>query len=616
MNSYVPPMQGALPAASRSEPVLRLGQLVRLMRRYLWLIVICALVAMGGAFVYARTLPKTFTASSLMSVEGARFAIPELQGALAPDSSPDPFPLIRTEVQALTARAQLEGVIATMRLDADPEFNPALRPKSPVQKIKDFIGNLTSPMLPSGPKSAAAPANDDAVVGSVMQALTVFQDNRSLVISVAFTSRDPVLAANVVNALITSYVQARARHVADANKGANAVMEQRIDQVRNDLQDIEKKMNDLRSSGTMVTLPAGSVGQQQVQELTTAAAKATLDRSQLEETYNRALAAVKQGNSDQLAAVLNSPTISQLRDQEAAATSRMAQLSTYYGAQYPGIRSAQAQVSTARRQIADEAARIVASLGDQLRAARGQEQSVLAQLQTARHTSVAGENARAQLDQLQQEATTRRALYQTLLEREQQTAAQPVTDSTPDVRVLTRRRRPPASPSGPNTRLAALMGGAGGALFGCLLALTQMRSVRGHGQLGRRHLGHGHARRRDHLPQAGAQRAGAAGCERTTIHRTRHGRDAGVARTPALHRAHRRAALPGVRPLRSRGSAVCGADRRRLCAGRRGRWRACAAGGRQSAGACPLPPGGCATWHWWRPWGGSGGQRHVRHRLA
>jgi uncharacterized protein involved in exopolysaccharide biosynthesis/Mrp family chromosome partitioning ATPase len=412
-----------------------------------------------------------------MSVEGTRFTIPELQGALAPAASPDPFPVLRTEVQALTAPAQLETVIAALHLDDDPEFNAALRPKTLLDRVKGAFGALTTPLLASGPQ-AEVPPNDEQVVAAVTRALTVFQDNRSLVISVAFTSHDPLLSAKFVNTLISSYVQSRARHDANANRGANAVMEQRIDQVRGDLEAIEKQMNTLRSSNTLVALPAGSVGQQQVQELTTAAQQATLARTQLEETYNRAVAALKAGSSDQIAAVLNSPTISQLRDQEAAAARRMAQLSTYYGSGYPGIRSAQAAVSTARRQIAEEAARIVASLGEQLRSARAQEQSVLAQLDQARHTSIAGENARAQLDQLQQEETTRRALYQTLLEREQQTAAEPANTETPDVRVLS-PAQPPATPSGPNSKLAALMGASGGALLGCLLALTRMNSVRG-----------------------------------------------------------------------------------------------------------------------------------------
>ncbi len=474
MDSFVTPA----PSSAASTGLLRLGQLVKLLRRHLWLVALLGLAGAAGAYGYARTLPKTYTADSSFTVEGERFAIPELQGALRADSSPDPMPWVRTEVQALTSRALVSQVAARMELDKRPEFNPALRPLTILQQIKDAIGSVVGPMLPPGPASAPAPGPDEAVISAVSKALGVFQDNRSLVISVSFTSQDPRIAAAFVNTLVAEYVQSRAQRRVEANQDANQTINQRIDQVRADLVSIEKEMRDLRTKGELVGLRAGSVGQQQLEELTSAAARATLERSQLEVSYERANAAAKQGSSDALASVLNSPTVSRLRDQEGSATRRMAELSTRYGPDYPGVRSASAELASTRRQLSEEAGRIVASLGAQLRVARGQEADVKQQLEAARRSGVQAENSRAQLDQLQQEATTRRNLYQTLLERVQQTVVQPAGQKSPDVRVLS-PAVPPGGPSGPNAKIASLMGGMGGALLGCLFALARLRSVDG-----------------------------------------------------------------------------------------------------------------------------------------
>jgi polysaccharide biosynthesis transport protein len=478
MDTYVGPLPRSLPDVVQTDSVLHLGQFTKLLQRHLWLIGLCAVVAMAGAYAYAHTLPKTYTANSIITVEGDRFAIPELQGALRADNSPDPMPMVRTEVQALTSRALVAAVAAKLHLNENPEFNAALRPPSMLDQGKDMVGSFVARLLPHSPATTAPAGSDEDVFGSVSKALSVFQDDRSLVISLAFTSHDPKLAATFINALIDEYVQARARRRVDANQGANGIMQQRIDQVRSDLANIEQQMRDLRSKSDLVELRAGSVGQQQVEELTSAAAKATLDRSQLEVSYERAAAAAKEGSSDTLATVLNSPTISRMRDQEAQASQRMAELSSRYGADYPGVRSGAAQLASVHRQISDEAARIVASLDAQLRVARAQEADVLKRLDQARRAGVQSENVRAQLDQLQQEATTRRNLYQTLLEREQQTVGQPAASETPDVRILS-PAVPPSQPSGPNTKLAAIMGGAGGALLGSLLALMRISSVRG-----------------------------------------------------------------------------------------------------------------------------------------
>ena len=461
-------------AAAPQYGLLRLAALTKLLRRHLWLIVTLAIAGGVGGYLYARTLPKSFTASSALTVEGDRFAIPELQGALRSDNAPDPMPWVRTEVQALTARQMVAQVVHHLDLDKIPEFNPALQPPTILDDIKAFIG----PFLPSKSGSSESTDPDGPVVASVTKALDVFQDNRSLVITVFFTAKDPKLAADVVNDLIETYVQTRAKRRVAANKGANTALTERIDQVRDDLNKIESQMKDLRSKSEIVGLRAGSVGQQQLEELTTAAARATIERSQLEVNYERAVAAAKQGSSDALAAVLNSPTVSRLRDQEQAASRRVAELSSRYGPGYPGIQSANAELSSARRGVREEADRIVASLGAQLRVAREQEADVKRQLDLARTAGVKSENVRAQLDQLQQEATTRRNLYQTLLERAQQTVVQPLGSETPDVRILSAAVAP-GMPSGPNMKLAGLMGGAGGALIGCLLSLTRLKSANG-----------------------------------------------------------------------------------------------------------------------------------------
>lgn len=472
MDTFVTPVQE--PAAAPAG-IVRLNQLTKLLMRHLWLLAMLAVLGAAGALAYARTLPKTFTASTAFVVEGERFAIPELQGALRADNSPDPMPWVRTEVQALTSRALVAQVAYRQGLDKLPEFNPALRPPTVMHQLKDLVGAWLPAPAP-GPAGVAAPQFDEAVVSAVSKALSVFQDNRSLVINVSFSSQDPQRSAGFLNALVAEYIQSRAQRRLDVNQDANQAIGQRVEKARADLADIEAQMRDLRSRNELVGLRAGSVGQQQLEELTTAAARATLERSQLEINTERAAAAARDGSSDALASVLNSPTVSRLRDQEAAASRRMAELSTRYGPDYPGVRSASAELGSVRRQVAAEAGRIVSSLQAQLRVARAQEADVKQQLDKARRAGVQSENIRAQMQELQQEATSRRNLYQTLLERSQQTVVQPAGERTVDVRVLS-AAVPPGGPSGPNAKIAGLMGGAGGTLLGCLIALARIRSV-------------------------------------------------------------------------------------------------------------------------------------------
>ncbi len=441
-------------------------------------IVVCAAIGAGGAYMYARTLQKSYTANAQVAVEGDQMAIPELQGALRPDSAPDPMPMVHTEVQALSARQLVEQVTAQLHLDHDPEFNAALRPPTFLGGMRDRLKNL----LPGSSTDAKAPngaqAAQDGLIGAVQHNLVISQDNRSLVIGIGFSAHDPALAANFINTLITDYIDARAQRRTSADLGANTVVSRRIDQVRADIERIEKQMRDLRDKSGLVGLRAGSVGQQQVEDLATAASRATLDRSQIEANYNRAQALAAGGSSDALASVLGSETISRLREQEAQAAGKVADLEQRYGPEYPALKSAQADLNATRRQIGGETHRIVASLATQLKVARAHEADVLGELAKTRQSGVAAQNTQAQLDQLAQDVATRRDLYRTLLEREQQTATTPVGDRTPDVRVLS-QASVPGLPSAPNTKMAAAYGGLGGGLLACMAALAFTRRSTG-----------------------------------------------------------------------------------------------------------------------------------------
>jgi succinoglycan biosynthesis transport protein ExoP len=233
----------------------------------------------------------------------------------------------------------------------------------------------------------------------------------------------------------------------------------------------------LRTKGEVVGLRAGSLGQQQLEDLASAASKASVERAEIEAQWQRASVLSRRGSSDDLNTVLNSPTIAALRTQETQASQRVADLSSRYGPSYPAVLSAQANLAATRGQLAQETQRIVSSLASQLSVARAHEADTLKQLSEARLNGVKGENAQAELADLQHELAARRELYESLLRGAQQTTG-PLTppNNTPtlDVRVLS-AAVPPAYPSSPNTKLAAVFGGCGGIFFGLFLSFIRDR---------------------------------------------------------------------------------------------------------------------------------------------
>ena len=471
MDMSVMPQSGA---AEPSSGKMQLSQILTTVRRNFWIILLCAGVMAAAAFGFSKTQPHLYTANAAIAIESQSFVVPELAGAVHSDNPIDPMPLVLTEMQALSSRPVVQRVVTELGLDRLPEFNAALQPPTLMHKLMQQVQTF----IPMGASPAPAPdPGEQGVLAKVEKSLVVSQDNRSLVIGLSFTSQDPQLSATFLNDLIQSYLSLRADNRATANSKANAEMLQRVDVVRANLNKLEQQMRDLRTKDALVGLRAGSIPQQQVEMLATEASNDSLQRAQLEAQWQQANALIKQGAWDDLGNVLSSATISKLREQESAESQQLAALRTQDGPNSPELQSAEANFASAQGQVAAEGRRIVASLATQLAVARAQEAEADRQLQKAQQASVLSENSQSQLDDLQQQVTGQRALYQNLLQAVQTTAGQTTSSLVSlDVRVLN-NAVPPAVPSSPNTKVATAMGGVGGLILGLLLCLIRTHTA-------------------------------------------------------------------------------------------------------------------------------------------
>ncbi len=363
----------------------------------------------------------------------------------------------------------LESVVRELHLAELPLFNPALRAPGRLAGLVSWLHrNLPGDGAPVIKREDAAVATAAIALSRV---LTVFYDNKSFVVTVSVVLPDAQLAADVVNAIMREQVSRHAELRLSANAAANAALMHRVEDVRAQVDRLDGQLSDLRARIGLINLPAGSMAQQRMSELATAASRATDDRLHAESLLQQATAMLDAGRADELADVLASPTVARLREREATAAERVAELSAAYGPDYPPRRAAESDLSRARSAVADEAARQVQALRAAFAAARSQEASARAALGQAGAGASEVSLLQSQMAQLQEEVTSRRALYQTLLERASQTKVEPETASeSPGVHIGS-LAVVPVQPSAPHPRAAALFGGLAGLALGCGLAL-------------------------------------------------------------------------------------------------------------------------------------------------
>jgi uncharacterized protein involved in exopolysaccharide biosynthesis len=458
----------ASPLTMPAEPqrTVSVFRLLGSLRRGWWMILCCSATAAALAYVVSARIPPSYVANGMLVLDTQRFAIPELQGAMSETSS-DPMPWVRTEAVVLRSPALLDPIVEQLGLERLPQFNPALRDPGPIDIVKRELRRLVSGTAP-GDASPDQATVRQMVVGEAARRLTVMHDNRTLTIALDFVAPDPVLAAGFLNGLMQRRIEQIAEARTRMNREAGASLSRRAEEVRAEMEEREAQVRDARARHSLVQVRAGSEGQQHLEDLTTAATRASLARAQAEADLARVTALRARGATDELADVLNSATIAMLRDREAEALRKMTDMTSRLGPRHPDRRTAEAELATARRQVAGEIQRVAASVETRVRVARDQEASATQQLEVARDAAIRGARAQSEITQLERDADARRQLYQTLLERAEQAAADPRTaEQAPGVRVVT-AALPPTSATAPRPGLSGAIGALVGlALGGC-----------------------------------------------------------------------------------------------------------------------------------------------------
>lgn len=496
MNTYAPsralsllPSGAVETPASREANVRSVEQLAKALWRRRLFIASCGIVLGVAGYAVTKQLPKKYTATGLVAVDTQRITAVGATGPIDSGTLMDPAPQVRSETLLLRSPAVLRKVADDLELAADPEFNSLLRPPGVVDHIKGFVRQATSGAFlpeqvaarlaeygivlptPADEKVLTPRAVREMVMDALSDSLAVFNDGRSLVISASFTSENPERAAEVVNRLFESYLGEKREVRASRNREILAALQGRLEDARAELAAAEQRVRDFRAKHGLVSVRAGSVAQQQVEELSTALARASEERARINAIWERAQSGARVGAiPTDVVDVLASQTVGRLRDREAEAVRRLTELSSRLGPSHPERRSAESELAAARAETSAEARRIVASLGAQAQSARAREADLARQLEEARGQATRLSGVQAELLQLEKESDQRRALYQTFMQSVEQSAAEPRDPQILGVQVVSYA----VAPNEPSAPRPALAGGIGMLLGLCLGGLVSV----------------------------------------------------------------------------------------------------------------------------------------------
>ncbi|WP_449257080.1 exopolysaccharide transport family protein [Bosea sp. (in: a-proteobacteria)] len=457
--------RGERPAAA--APPLELGRLadpgwvVAALWRRKGLILLCALAGFALAVLASLLIAPKYTSTAQLFIDPRDLRV--LQNDVSPNTvGSDPTSIasyLESQARVIASDSIKTRVIEKLGLDKDPDYGGPAR--------GGFLSGLFGADKATTDRNALLYA-----LAALDRSVAVHRGERTFVIDISATARDPERAAQIANALAEAYLEDQAAVRADAAQRATAALTGRLEELRSRLRIAEDKAEKYKEAHNIVGLGGNrSLSEEQL----------SLNAAQLAAARQRTIEA--KAKYDQIAATrpssveagalpeaVASNTMTALRAQLGAALSKEADLVSSLGARHPALTAARSQVGDARRQIADELVRIARSAKAEYDRAVEAERQLSRRVDQLTTAQYAAGRAAVDLRELEREVESSRAVYDAFLKRARETGELGGIDTT-NARVIS-PAMPPLEKSGVSRRTLALLGAFGGGGAGALLALA------------------------------------------------------------------------------------------------------------------------------------------------
>jgi polysaccharide biosynthesis transport protein len=182
-------------------------------RRFL----LASIILLGGlATLLGSQRPPMYTAETLVALSPQESRILSSE-AVEPSLTPNEQ-TIGTQISIIGSRQHARRTVEELRLAEVPEFAgqdvegvPGKLWRLARAQVEDWLGrswmaSATTSEVPPAPAAGEQPVGEEAVTSAFLKRLAVRNVPRSLVIGIAFTSRDPELAARAANTVAELYV--------------------------------------------------------------------------------------------------------------------------------------------------------------------------------------------------------------------------------------------------------------------------------------------------------------------------------------------------------------------------------------------------------------------------
>ena len=373
-----------------------------------WKVVLAVpLVFVAVVLVWRLLVPAHYTAVARLMIDPGGLQVVANEVNTRGQISDASLLVIDSQINVLVSNEVLGRVVDQEHLADDSEFTRPTPAAALIETVAAAVG-------------IAGVTVDDRTraIRKLRSVVGANRVDRSFVIEVSVATRERTKSVRLANAITTAYLQVDQAARAESARRASATMAARLDEMGHAARKADDAVQQFKAAHNIVGSKQELVSDQQLAEMTTALgtahARTTEQRARLDQIQSIARG---QSGLDSIAEVVQSPTITQLRSQLAAAESRLDGLLTQGGDRLPAVVEARAEVTALRKQMSDEVQRIASAVRNDYQRALSNEEALQASLDSLKNQAVRLSEDSVQLRELERQADAARNVYEAFLVR-------------------------------------------------------------------------------------------------------------------------------------------------------------------------------------------------------
>jgi capsular exopolysaccharide synthesis family protein len=413
------------PEGDEPSQVMRYVDVLRRRWRLIAGFALASVVLMG---VYCLFAERRYTATAVLHVKTQPGNVTNLPQVVVPPTPLESIEYFQDQIKFLESKTLAAKVIKDLGLEHDPVF---------ASSDSGIVGNTIDAILrgyhavrvlvrlePATP-SAADDAGSERVydvpaslIGRYKAWIDVVPVMNSRMVEVRFTSPSPSLSQRVANAHVRGFINQSLQSKFELTGEARKFLETEIDRVQKNLGGAEQALNEFRRQHHVMSLDdKENAIVDRLNDLSRRLTEAEATRISAEADYR-----LLQGHEyDSLPSVLSNGLIQTLKQQVSSLEVRQAELGAVFLAGSPQMQEVSSQLGSARARLKRELERVAGGVEAQYQTSVAREEGLRREFEAQQGSVLNLKELSGQYLKLEQDVTSSRNLYNTLLTRMQET---------------------------------------------------------------------------------------------------------------------------------------------------------------------------------------------------